>query len=254
MAVQSQTITCPTGNWTSIAQQLDRRQALLVQCPQVAPTVVAGVGAAVNNGVIHQILAANALRTRVAWCYPAVDASTTDVAFFPGTTNGGLVYAPGIGTLPLMYDTGPNSPLAASVWNAIVGGAATHSEVFPYITEVQKCAVIVLGVSIAVPTYTGLFGTTPFGIWTSPYLASGPAIFRLSAASDFDLVKQEWFAWPIGSGNVTVQVYQSFDSSIDVPPTTQDSFRHRLPQLSPMALRHLEILKSRLNGEDPDVP
>lgn len=124
-----------------------------------------------------------------------------------------------------------------------LGLALTFEEIF-------TCESIILGINTATPLSSG----NPLGIWESPDLLNGGSEFRLSRATDYDLTIQEWFAWPVGSGTVNVQVFQSFDVPVEFPMMTV-----QLPQLSPhgkeAARRLLDAMqdaRDREQGNDPD--
>jgi hypothetical protein len=253
MPVQSQTIVCPSNQWTSIAEYMDRRATLIVQCPQQAVTVqqtnVVTVG-----GVPTVFAAANPLRTRLILTGSTINTIwySLDAATLPGATNfAGIPLTtgnPGTGLNKIgQYEI--TGPMAGEGWWY---ETATIQDVVK-IEETVTCAAIVLGIKTLPASVAGPYGSVPPGIWQTPDLLSGPSEFRINRAADADLVIQEWFAWPVGSGDVTVQIFQAFD---DLPPQLDadyGTFQVGLPSLSPAGKMYLDNLRRKISGIDRGI-
>lgn len=228
MPVTSTIVPCPAGQWTSVAQYMETRRSLLIQCPEQADAISSAVVPIVNDNVTRTLIAANPLRKRLVVSIGAIDASTTEIFFFAGTgTSGGIYILPVSPQYPMVFDTA-ESRIAAEKWSANVNGNATHAQVFFLTVQIATCVAVIVGINTSGPTYTGPYGTVPLGIWTSPNLEAGPQVFRLDRDNDGELVKQEWFVWPVGSGTVNVQVFQTFD----LPPK-RSALVVQLPSMSP---------------------
>lgn len=250
MPATSTIISCPAGQWTSVAQRMDLRTSLMVQCPELPTTTSNTFGTTLNGGVAGQVIAADPLRARLVIFKAALDASTASYRIFPGADGGGgMAGENGTTNFPASYDTG-RSQLAQAAWSQLATGAGTHAEPVQFIVETYQCVGLILGITTAAPTYTGPYGVVPPGIWLAPDLAGGPTIFRLSTKIDGELTIQEWFAWPVGTGDVNAQVYEVFDP----PPTPETQITVAMPALSPhgkqAAIDLLAAMRRNVNDED----
>lgn len=253
MPVQSQVISCPVNQWTAIAQYLDRRTSLLVQCPERSTTTnyikVTNVWAAAAT----QIVGANTLRKSLMVSSSDPKAQVVSINAVDAAALIGIplpAFAGGALSLPLQIDDswGEWSQQAWYLANASGGGTSTATAY----EELWNCAAVILGINTSVSLIAGPYGNAPSGLWQTPDL-SGPQTFNLSKLFDGDLVIQEWFAWPVGTAGLTIpiQVFQSFD---DAPiPDYFSSFQVSLPQLSTEGKMHLSNLLRRADpAQQPD--
>lgn len=248
MPAISTIISCPAGQWTSIAQYMESRRSLMVQCPEQNLTVAATSPAVLNDGAAHTIAAADPLRRSMTIAVGPPDVSVSVGTFGP---NGAPLFAiDPASTIPLTVNVNdydyPQS--VKSLWSATVLGDGTHGCPVTVLTEVSTCAAIILGIVNTVATYAGPGGTVPVGVWQSPDLSSGGTQFRLDNVSNADLVIQEWFAWPVGSGSVKVQVFQAFDM-----PEPETQLTVQIPALSPHGKKAAQdllaaMMRSREDG------
>lgn len=248
MPVQSQIIQCPAGVWTSIAQLMPRRRSLMVQCPESATSLLqASVG--ILTGGTSQLCAANQLRKSVIFAAGDVSRDLMVAPSAAPSNFDSLCIQQSVvpGQLPaLVISESTYGAWARSLWACLNNGALNATVLV--MQEVYTCRAIILGIKADPVTYTGPFGAAPAGIWTSPDLAAGGATFRLNSVADADLTIQEWFAWPVGSGTIGVQVFQAFD---DAPPISEDTyttFDVGLPQLSSLGKFHLDSLRRKIGG------
>lgn len=250
MPVQSQIIQCPAGQWTAIAQMMESRRALIVQCPESnTNTNYSSVSNTWPNAP-SILVAANPLRrSLMASCSQAptsaISTNVTDLTGGIGIPLNGVFGGNGAGTVEI-DDSWGEWPQDEWFFKNTSGGSTVTCSVFE---EIFLCRSVVLGIAQTV-AIAGPNGNAPPGIWTSPTLDSGPATFRLTAVQDADLVIQEWFAWPVGTGTVGVQVFQAFD----LPPLSLDpnfaTFDVGMPQLSAQGKYHLDSLRRKIAASE----
>src|SRR5262245_28514261 len=75
-------VPCPPNAWTSVAQWLDRRKVLRIQCPQIAPTLKNNTVTA-TAGTSGPLIAANELRLSLQ-----ISSSIPGNQVWVGTTDG----------------------------------------------------------------------------------------------------------------------------------------------------------------------
>lgn len=244
MPAVSTIVACSAGQWTSIAQYLDARQSLIVQCPELANTSFGNDYQILANSGFAAFLAADPTRVRISFSVPKLDAGITKIWIGPNlTTDGGIAINSASASFPVQYDTGV-SQIAGQQWFAdVIGGGGATQDIFS-IEEYATCPALVLGINKSTAVKDGPYGKAPVGIWTSPDLSSGGSQFRLSRATDYDLVIQEWFAWPIGVGVFSVQVFQAFDVPIEYAPLTVT-----MPSLSPHGKKAAQDLIDKIQGQ-----
>lgn len=253
MPVQPSIIACPAGQWTSIAQQMDARNALMVACPQCGSSKYKLNIPAMPSGVATAILPADSRRR-----FFAIGTNGAQPVII-GTDDADVSLGYGI---PISVDPLGSSNgqfFASSDWGQwiqeawfanTVGAGTVHLLVW---ADSPICPAIILAMNTSTVLRPGPFGTAPDGFWLANNLEAGPDIFRLSREADQELVSQQWYAWPVGTGTVNVAVYQSFD----FPPATEDmaTFTARLPPLDAAGQRHLETLRERIRqAERPASP
>lgn len=243
MPAVSQIVACPAGQWTSIAQYMDTRQSLMVQCP-VSDMALTRAATPINGVGQLTVLGANPLRRRVIFsCQPGVSAT---VMVAPINTNFGAsegipIFAPAGSTyIPALTIDDSWGDYAKQAWFGWNQTALVNVVVYAY-QEIYACQSIILGISSA-SVSSGVSGV-PVGIWESPDLLNGGSEFRLSRAQEADLVIQEWFAWPVGSGTVKVQVFQAFDVPVDY-----SQFTVQMPSLSPHGKKAAMDLLDAMQG------
>lgn len=225
---------------------MDRRIALMVQCPEVATTktytntaITTAALIAAANPLRKSLMIENGSPTASA-ALPIVGTVQADVAAKQGILIGPSPnFATPIEGLQVDEKWGEWSQKA---WYAISGFSAGPIAVLTY-EEIWQCQSIILGVNTS---QLATDGVTPAGVWQSPDLSSGGSQFRLNRNDDGDLVIQEWFAYPVGTGNITVQVFQSFDDLPTVVDGSTGFFDVMLPRLSQSGQHHLDNLLSKL--------
>lgn len=247
MPAVSTIISCPAGQWTSIAQRMDRRTSLLVQCPELAtttiwtaPIVLAGVGTQLvgANPLRRSLMMSSGFGTRRIKVGPSNAVSAQSGILISDNAADNSVQ-------PVLQVDDSWGEWAQSAWWAWNDGAG--NDTVSCFQEVLLCAGLVLAITTAPPTYTGPYGSVAPGIWIAPDLSGGPAKFSLSEQFDGDLVFQEWFAWPVGSGSVNVQVYEAFN----LPPDSVTNITVQIPALSPHGKQAaIELLAKMQEGKN----
>lgn len=252
MPVQASLVTCQSGAWTPVAEYMERRQSLMIQCPELAPTVNEHNASITDGTPSPIILTANPLRTAVLFCWRLNNGPLTFATLWPNGIPDPSGNHIGIDARTDGEYAVTQPELAALQWQGNSAGTAPWTLSVSSHQTLQVCSSIILGIVNTTPTVAGPAGTTPIGLWESPDLSSGGSEFRLTRSQDYDLVSQEWFAYPVGTGNVQVQVYQTYEAPDLDAVTKRSTTAVKLPRLSRGATGALKDLLARftqLRGE-----
>jgi hypothetical protein len=228
---------------------MDARQSLLVQCPEVA-TELNYTLLDVPSNTTPMLFAADALRKSFMVAYTDANPVYISTNLADAASEQGFAllntFTTSVFNVPWlkMNDAGEWPQQAWYVANP----SATDVKISVW-EELYTCRAIILGINTGVQNTDGPAGPAPIGIWTSPNLDGGPAIFKLARHLDHDMTIYEWFAYPVGIGSISIQVFQAFELLDLDTDAMQGKIKVGLPQLSPAAKRHLHDLRSRLNGK-----
>lgn len=211
-------VQCPAGEWTQIAEYRTGRKSLLVQCPQLN-TASTLLDFALPAEVFTIIAEPRATRKQLVFAIDASVAAATPVvmgpapvySFFTFATVGGLCTPQ---TITIDEDWGD---VLRGEWGAECLQADANSDCI-VIDTWYECIGVVLGITTNVQTPVSAYGQAPAGFWVQPDPGSGPTVFSLSEGQHSDIVRQAWYAWPVGTGdangNVYVPVIEAYEPSL----------------------------------------
>lgn len=255
MAFQQNFVQAFGGAWVPLCQYREDRESLLVSCPQCATTLVEG-GASCPNGVVTTICGANTLRRSAIIM---VGTATVDyVTVAPDAAILGAQSPYPLGGWSFGYEgklliDDKWGQWAQSAWFAFAV-SAMNVPVRVY-QEIYTGRAIVLSTSQGSPMILGPYGQSPAGYWCSDDLSAGPAMFRLSRQLDGDLVKQEWFAWMVGTANPLLTVCESWidpknpSGTIGPPDEIAAQLTVTMPKLSRGGCKALQDILQRIGNQ-----
>lgn len=247
MPVTSTIVPCPAGQWTPICEYMDRRKSLMVQCPEVNRIVNSTRVDSTDIVPLSISLPANSLRASLLWTLTVNTPPMRYVVVSP-VADGAASGSPfGVDLVRTAYLYVDDEKLVRLAWSSGFSAAGAFSFTECVFEEFYQCRAVILGINTSGPTYAGPYGTVPLGIWTSPDLDSGPAMFRLSDDFDDELTIQQWFAWPVGTGTINVQVFQSFSL-----PEPRSALTVQIPSLSPHGKQAAMDLIAAMTQRVPD--
>ena len=248
LSVLPQFVQCPAGDWTPLCELRPGRKSLAIHCPQYGVAVASVEAAIINDGSIRQVVAANPLRSRLVTSVGDLGATTNTLQWYPTSGGtGGILVVQGV-NFPITYDTGPNSPAAAAVWEANALGDGAHAVAILMISETYVCPGLILATNISGPLIAGPYGETPAGYWLPAQPPGGPgggdSWFRLDERIDSALCWQQWFCWPVGATTVVVPVIEAFE--VVVPPAPETYLTVQLPTVGKAAMDNLRRLQAAI--------